>query len=193
MKKLLPLIATALLVAACSGSSGSDFANPAFGDVTVSGAALTPFENPNADPAVGQPAPTVSGVDPTGAAVEYSPGNPTVLMFVAHWCSHCQAEVPRVVDWVAANPDRLGVDIIAVATGTQQGQPNYPPAAWLDREEWTEPIIMDDEDATVGQSFGLTSYPFWVIVAPDGTVAARAAGELSADQIDSLMQNVAGL
>ena len=51
-------------------------------------------------------------------------------MFLAHWCPHCQAEMPRLV--ALAKAGKLdGVDVTGVATGTNPGYPNYPPSAWL--------------------------------------------------------------
>lgn len=198
MKRLMVSVALVLMVVACGGEAATDddqgaLSNPAFGEVTVSGS-LPAFESVQSDAAVGQDAPSLSGVDPTGAAVEFTPGSsPAVLLFVAHWCPHCQAEVPLVVSWLESNPDALGIDILAVATGTAEGQPNFPPADWLEREGWTAPIIMDDENSTAGVAFGLTSYPFWVIVASDGTVAGRVAGGLGEDGIDPLLNEVSGL
>ncbi|NCZ56650.1 MAG: hypothetical protein EBY86_08450 [Acidimicrobiia bacterium] len=62
-----------------------------------------------------------------------TPGTPMLLVFLAHWCPHCQAEVPVLVKWNQSMlvPDNL--DVIAVATGTDETAPNYPPSvcqAW---------------------------------------------------------------
>lgn len=188
--KLTFLVTLVLVIAACGGDGG-DSGNAAFGEVTVTGS-LTPFQSPTNDDAVGTPAPIFAGVDQTGVAVEFTPGtNPSLVVFMAHWCPHCQADLPRMVEWLEANPDRLGVDVVAVATGTQATSPNYPPGPWFEREGWDQPLIMDDESSTAGQAFGLTSYPFWVAVGSDGNVLARAAGELGPEQIDSLMQSIA--
>ena len=27
------------------------------------------------------------------------PGSPQLIVVMAHWCPHCQAEIPRIVDW----------------------------------------------------------------------------------------------
>ena len=61
------------------------------------------------------------------------------IWFVAHWCPHCQAEVPRIV--ALAEQGRLpeGVDVAAVSTAVDATAPNYPPSAWLDRVGWPFP------------------------------------------------------
>ena len=53
-------------------------------------------------------------------------------MFLAHWCPHCQAEVPRIVTLAKAGAFD-GLDVASVATGTSSQYPNYPPSAWLAR------------------------------------------------------------
>ena len=193
MKKLMVLLAALVLLAACGGGD-SDLANPAFGDVTLTGDALAPFEDPTADTAIGQPAPSLSGVDHNGEGVAFTPGdNATLLIFLAHWCPHCQSELPVLSKWVEENPETLGIDMIAVATGTTNARPNFPPGPWIEREGWTQPVIMDDEQGTAGAQFGLTSYPFWVVVDSQGNVAARTAGEIPEDQIEDLLSAVADL
>ncbi|MDH4116314.1 MAG: TlpA family protein disulfide reductase [Acidimicrobiia bacterium] len=190
-KTILGIAALALLLGACGGDTSNQFANEAYGAVTIDGTLLPPFDSASTDGALGQPSPSVSGVNSAGEAVAFTPGSaPTLLVFVAHWCPHCQAEVPRIVEWLEGNPDRLGVDVVAIATGSQRGQPNFPPAAWLDREGWDQLLIMDDEDSTAARAFGLTSYPFWVAVDSSGAVVGRVAGELGADQIGRLFENL---
>lgn len=194
MKKYLIVLLALVVLAACGGDESSDMANPAYGPITVEGDGLAPFQTAANDPAVGQPAPSISGVNQNGEEVTFTPGQgPSVLVFLAHWCPHCQQELPTLVDWVAQNPDTLGVDMYAVATGTTRTQGNYPPGPWIEREGWDQSVIMDDENSTAGVRYGLTSYPFWVIVDSDGNVAARAAGELPAAEIDRLMNEVSGL
>ena len=190
MKKLTTMLALGLLLAACGSTEAAG--NSAFGDVTAQGS-LAPLDNPANDPAVGQPAPTLTGVDRTGAEVAYTPGggSPSLVVFLAHWCPHCQTDLPLLVDWLEANPDRLGINVTAVATGSDATRPNFPPGPWIEREGWDQPLIMDDRQSTAGRAFGLTSYPFWVVVDAGGNVLTRFGGALGAPQIDALMQSIA--
>jgi cytochrome c biogenesis protein CcmG, thiol:disulfide interchange protein DsbE len=157
------------------------------GEVRVAGAGLTPYAPPAADASVGRPIPELRGYTFENQPITIaSAGDPKVVIFVAHWCSHCQAEVPRIVDWLAAG--RLpAVKMVAVSTGVDANRPNYPPSAWLEREDWAIPTLTDDVDGTAGAAFGLTGYPYFVAVKADGTVAARASGELALEQLQALM------
>ncbi len=96
-----------------------------------------------------------------------------------------------VVEWVddAGLPD--GVDLAAVATGTDEGQPNFPPTTWLEDAEWPTPVLLDDADDTAGQAYGVSGFPFWVAIDADGNVVARTSGELSPEQLDALAATVA--
>ena len=37
---------------------------------------------------------------------------------------------------------------------------------------------MDSDDSTAARAFGLQSFPYWVAIDADGTVALRVSGEL---------------
>jgi thiol-disulfide isomerase/thioredoxin len=93
------------------------------------------------------------------------------------WCPHCQAELPNLVA-LDENGALDELDAVVVLTGTTDTRPNYPPAAWLEREGWTGRVLVDDEDQPAAAAFGLTSYPYLVLVDADGEVIARSAGEL---------------
>ena len=41
-----------------------------------------------------------------------------------------------------------GVDVTAVATGTNADAPNYPPSAWLKGEKWPFPVMADSPSGT---------------------------------------------
>ncbi len=69
--------------------------------------------------------------------------------------------------------------------------PNYPPDAWLARERWSSPVIVDG-DRAIGTDYGLTAFPYWVAVGADGNVVGRLSGELTAAQLDALVASISG-
>lgn len=154
--------------------TGSAVASGAPGDApVVAGTSLPAFQSPTSDAAVGQTIPTVTS--PTASIA--LDGRAKVLLFLAHWCNHCQEEVPRVQSWVGAGGLPADVDLISVSTAMDPGLPNYPPDAWLDREGWTAPVITDPS-GVVADAFGLAAFPYWVFVNADGTVQGRLTGQL---------------
>ncbi len=114
------------------------------------------------------------------------------MAFVAHWCQHCQRDVPALQSWLNAGNGQ-GVRVLSVATGTNETRPNFPPHEWLEREGWTAPVMLDDRNFPGGQAFGLSAYPFWTVIAPDGTVALRLSGALGAEGFEALFGFAEGL
>ena len=138
------------------------------------------------DPAVGQPAPTLTGQTIDGEAITIEPGDgtPKAIAFLAHWCPHCQREVPVVQQWLEQGGLPEGVEIYAVATGIDRNRPNFPPQDWLDRENFEVPTLVDGNDAA-RNAYGLATYPYWVLVDGDGEVVERWSGESSEQEIDA--------
>jgi len=77
------------------------------------------------------------------------------------------------------------VDLYTISTGVDSNRPNYPPSDWL--EDWPLPILLDDEDSSTGRQFGLTAFPFLVVIGPDGLVAARVTGAVPVDAFQSVV------
>lgn len=174
-----------------SGASAGTSAG-ASGVPVVSGASLPQFENPNGDPAVGLPAPEVRGTAFDGKQVAIvNDGRPKVIVFLAHWCPHCQEEVPLIQAWVNAGGVPSGVELISVATSIDPTRPNYPPDAWLAREGWTVPVIADPTNSVAG-AYGLPAFPYWVFVGSDGTVRARAVGEVPITNLETIVDGLTG-
>jgi hypothetical protein len=160
--------------------------------VEVTGTALTPLGS-DTDPALGQLAPVVRGAMFDGTPVTIGGDRtPRVIAFVAHWCPHCQREVPLLSAHLASNPMTEGVQLVTVATSTSADRPNYPPSAWLAREGWPGPVLADSADGTTAQAFGLTSFPYFVAVNAAGEVVARTSGEISTAQFDQLVASASG-
>jgi thiol-disulfide isomerase/thioredoxin len=161
--------------------------------VTVSGAALPEFERGLApDPAVGTPAPGLSGqgFDGDKVTIGGASDHPTLVVFVAHWCPHCQREVPLLVQWRADGTIPPDVDLVAVSTAVNPAYPNYPPSEWLDDVGWKDPVMADDADMTAAGAYGLSAYPYFVALDTEGNVVARDTGELTQDAVRQLVQQL---
>ncbi len=150
-----------------------------FGTVTVSGTALPQFPDRGSDPAVGETIPTVTGENFAGQPVTIQPsGKPQLIVFLAHWCPHCNAEAPNLASYLQDPGLPDGVDLTIVPTGSRSDAPEWPPSQWVaDMKLDDATALVDSEEQQTAAAFGLTSYPFMVMVDQDGQVVARRAGE----------------
>lgn len=160
-----------------------------FGDPTVEGQLPLMGGETFDQTATGFNTPSVTGQDFDGSTVTIDPtdGRAKAIVFLAHWCPHCRAEVPRVQQWLDATGGVEGVDVYSVATSMNSAQPNFPPSEWLEGEGWTPPVIRDDSDSTVYIAHGAGGFPYWVFVNPDGTVALRTSGEMNIADLEAIM------
>lgn len=160
------------------GGSDSDPSEVA-ANVSLDGQAL-PVLGDGEDPAVGTRAPVARGVDFDGTQVTIGDGGaPQIVIFLAHWCPHCQAEVPRIVALAESGGIPPAVEVVAVATGTSADRPNYPPSTWLERERWPFPVMLDTSNGSVANAYGVSGFPFFVVLDAEGMVLARGSGEQS--------------
>jgi thiol-disulfide isomerase/thioredoxin len=143
------------------------------------------------DPAIGKKAPRLSGQGFDGEKVVFaSDGTPRIVLFVAHWCPHCQREVPLLAA-MASDGELDGVEIDTVTTNTDEASPNYPPSEWLEREDWPfSPVLADDAALRAFSAFGGNSFPYFVAVDADGRVAGRFTGELPKSDIAKLVERL---
>ncbi len=189
----------AIVAISSSGSESSTSSGniSEFSDITVTGDALPAFDSVSTatDTAIGLPAPVVSGKGFTGTEITTDgAGTPTLLVFLAHWCPHCQREVPLLVQWEKDGKTPTGVDVIAVATGTDPANPNFPPSEWLAREEFPAlwPVIADSADKKAANAFGLSGYPYFVLVDAQGNVFKRLSGEIQMDELTAIIDQMIG-
>ncbi len=194
------LVLLAILIVIGAGLASEEAAEPdrealLLPDVTVSGGFLPPHSgNEQADPAVGSPAPEATSTDFSGlpATIE-NDGVPKMLIFLAHWCPHCQREVPALQAWIDRNGIPTGVDVVSVVTSIDEIRANYPPDAWLRREGWTPRVVVDDSSNSISTAYGLTAFPYYVMIDGSGNVVQRISGAVSADLAGALMQSLASL
>lgn len=144
------------------------------------------------DLAEGQPVPGISGTAMDGGLFRWRPGSaPAVIVFLAHWCPACQAEVAEMADWLEQG-NRLpeGVDFFGVSTLANPERDNYPPTQWLQDEGWPFPVLLDDAASSAAAAFRLSGTPFWAAIEEDGTLLLRESGRIHPDDLARLFNNL---
>lgn len=194
---LVLILAVAAIVS--SGGSDGDGDKTAAGaeqtrPLTISGTPLPELpDSGGADPAVGQTIPEATGQSFDGSPVAIrSDGRAKLIVFVAHWCPHCQKEIPLLADWLKSNQLPNGVDLYTVSTGVDSKRPNYPPSSWLEKEGWKAPTLADSEDGKAAEAYGLSAFPYFVAVDGSGKVVARTTGEITTDDFADLALKALG-
>jgi cytochrome c biogenesis protein CcmG, thiol:disulfide interchange protein DsbE len=168
------------------------------GPVEVRGESLPALGSDTAvgdDPAVGLAAPVVIGANFDGAPIRIDAASdgPTMAVFLAHWCPHCNAEVPRLNELRDDARFPTGLDIIGVSTAPNPGRPNYPPSEWFEEMDWTYPVLVDGIDVDQGtfiaaDAFGLDAFPFIALIDGSGKVTARWSGEREPDEVIEMIE-----
>jgi len=210
-KTLLLVVLGVLVVAAVvigivvatgdDGSSSTDTGStvatlPDSQKVTITGDSLAAYDPAVAtDPAIGVAAPKLSGLNFAGQPVEVnSDEGAYMLVFLAHWCPHCNNEVPRLLDWKHSGQVPADLRVIGVATAVDPNAEYYPPADWFANKGWEWPVMVDESLGahTAGKAaaaFGASGWPYLVIVGADGNVKARVSGEVEIADLQKIVDD----
>jgi thiol-disulfide isomerase/thioredoxin len=168
---------------------------PTYADVTVRGKSLPTWSERSAkdDAAVGQVVPAIGGTRFDGFRTTLDPtdGVARVYVVVAHWCPHCQKEVPRIAKWARAHELPAGVEVVAISTAVDEHQVNFPPAAWLAKERWPWDVLIDDEVGSAQDALGVEGFPFLVFTDQQGRVVRRFSGEMPIGEFDRDVRSLA--
>jgi thiol-disulfide isomerase/thioredoxin len=142
---------------------------------------------------VGQAVPSLSGTGLDGEPMRIGPDQgAAMIVILAHWCPHCQAEVPELVDLIDSGQVPDGVSVVGLSTAIDELRPNYPPSAWLEREGWQQPTLIDDAASDGLRALGLAAFPGFVLVDEQGRVAQRTTGPVDQQVLVQALDSLAG-
>ncbi|NCX05312.1 MAG: TlpA family protein disulfide reductase [Actinobacteria bacterium] len=167
-----------------------------FQKVTVAGDALPQLPDTGKDPAVGKAAPTLTGYDLFGRPVTIDPGSDgkaTMVVFLAHWCPHCNREVPVLNEWKAQNQVPANIRVIGVTTASRPDQANWPPSKWIVAMKWPFDQFADSEKQEAAAAYGVGGYPFLTFIDAKGNVTSRTSGEIPPADITKAANAAAGV
>jgi thiol-disulfide isomerase/thioredoxin len=110
----------------------------------------------------------VNGLDgkPRRWSTILDPRKPTVLVFWAVTCPHCQKILPSLNEWAKANPQ--GVNLVSVAAAPNETV-RTKTQEYTTQQGLVFPVLLDP-DMKLNDIFLVVSTPTMVIVRPDGVV-----------------------
>jgi cytochrome c biogenesis protein CcmG, thiol:disulfide interchange protein DsbE len=181
----------AVLAIAMSGGGGEESGK---GSVPFEAVVeITGEELPTQDGVSGKKAPGFAGVNYENEPVSFTPGadGPAILVFGAHWCPHCNTEIPKIASWARGN-DLGKVRLILVSTAEQQMRENFPASGWVKGLEWPGEVLADDAESSLLRAYGLQGFPGIAVVQSDGTMVLRGTGspENLEEQLSYLVANL---
>jgi len=190
------VVAVVVIAAAAAvmtaGLAPAGIAEPASSPVAINGQSLPTLSDPAVDPAVGQRLPSLAGIGVDGQPMQIEPDDgPMAIVVLAHWCPHCQSELPDLVQFIDGGGVPAGVSVVGLSTAIDAVRPNYPPSAWFEREGWRQPTLIDDANSTALRALGLDAFPGFVFVDGQGAVSLRLTGEIGADRFGEILASLA--
>lgn len=190
--------AAAIAIGMSSGTSaptvddgnGATIITGQFQEVNVEGSFLPELPKDAADPAIGTAAPALSGFDFRSNPVSVNAPDDTrdtLLVFLAHWCPHCNDEIPHLIEWKESGAIPENLRVVGITTGSRNDAPNWPPSDWISEKKWPFEVLADSEQQTAALAYGLTAYPFMAVVDADGVLQKRLSGVVKPDDLTQIV------
>jgi thiol-disulfide isomerase/thioredoxin len=156
--------------------------------VEVTGDVLPGLDNAVADdPAIGMATPVVAGAGFDGRPISIGgpTDGPTMYVFLAHWCPHCNDEIPELIELNNRDGIPADLNVVGISTAVDDTAPNYPPSDWIVDKNWPSqwPVLADSVESTSFVVNGGGGFPYLMIVDADGNVLDRASGTKSAEDL----------
>lgn len=136
---------------------------------------------------VGRQVPPVAGETLDGEAYELpaAPGEWVIVNFFATWCIPCIREHPELVNFQRRHAGVGDASVVSVVYDTRPAKA---------REFFAEnggdwPVVLDP-DGRIALDFGVSGVPESYVIAPDGTVAVKLVGGVTASQLDQIVADL---
>ena len=158
--------------------------------VEIQGDALPPLGD-RGDSAIGTKAPIIRGISLEGDEIYIGgEGYYSLIIVLAHWCPHCRNEVRELTKFLKDVEVPSNLKLISLATSIRSDRPNYPPHEWFEQEKWPLPVVVDTSQSEIAIHYGVTSYPFFILIDDKGNIQSRRPGRLGIEGFENLFSNL---
>ena len=112
-------------------------------------------------------------------------GQWVVVNFFATWCVPCRVEHPELIEFAARHEEAGDAEVVSVVFDDDAGD-----VVDFFAEEGGEWPVVDGGDVIL--DWAVAAVPESFLVSPDGVVAAKITGGVTADGLDALLAEVQG-
>jgi cytochrome c biogenesis protein CcmG, thiol:disulfide interchange protein DsbE len=142
-----------------------------------------------ASPLLGKVAPAIRG---TGFRLDTfdldrAKGNWVLVNFFSTTCVPCQLEHPELVELERRHKDAADLDIVSV---TFEDKPAAV-KSFFEKNGGSWPVLLDNT-GPIAISYGVAAVPESYLIAPNGLVARKVIGGITADAVDAFITRVGG-
>jgi len=132
----------------------------------------------------GKLAPAIVAPDLNGETfdLDRSRGRWVLVNFFATWCPPCRAEHPELIEFATTHGATGDASVVSVVFGDDPE--NVKQFFAENGGEWP---VVDDVDGAISVDFGVISVPETFLIAPNGRVATRLLGGVTAETLDSVI------
>jgi cytochrome c biogenesis protein CcmG, thiol:disulfide interchange protein DsbE len=142
---------------------------------------------PVASPVPGTPAPDFKVTAKDGSVLSKADvvGKPTMMIFFASWCPHCNNEAPLLKDLATKNPD---VNFVAIGVFDRETADDI----YKFQTTHNLPFPTYSDGGKAASAYGIYSYPTLMAVDKTGTIKDVQTGEKTADQLNAMLAKAKG-
>ncbi len=148
--------------------------------------------NTGEDPAIGTTLGDLGAVEweaGTEVVFDIDDGTSRAILVWAPGCAPCEELLPQLDQWHAGPGAELeNVELVTVASAIGAG-PEADLPTYLSEQSFSFPVLVDSGNELAAR-LGVSAFPFWVFVSPDGQVIGRVAGQLPPVQFASLFEDL---
>jgi thiol-disulfide isomerase/thioredoxin len=137
---------------------------------------------PVASPVAGATAPDFNVVAKDGSTLTKAQilGKPTMMVFFASWCPHCNNEAPLIKEIAAKNPD---VQVVMIGVGDRE----TPSDIYDFQQKHDLPFPTYQDGGKAAAAYGIASYPTIMAVDKSGIIRDVQTGEKSTTELNSMI------
>lgn len=135
-------------------------------------------------PLLGKAAPALAGetIDGEAFALGVPPGRWVLLNFFATWCVPCVREHPELIRFADRHAAAGDAGVVAVVYDDPAGEVRK----FRDRRGGDWPMVLDPS-GRIALEYGVAGVPESYLISPDGTVAAKLIGGVTAEALDEVL------
>jgi cytochrome c biogenesis protein CcmG/thiol:disulfide interchange protein DsbE len=112
-------------------------------------------------------------------------GKPTLMVFFASWCPHCNNEAPLLKDLATKNPD---VQFVAVGVSDRETKDDI----FNFQKKYSFPFPTYYDGGNAASAYGISSYPTLMAVDKTGVIRDVETGEKTPDQLNAILAKAKG-